>query len=90
MRTNDVILFGLGLIAGYFFKSNWDKKNALIQASMTGINCSDSEANFVFSQKYKDCEAEATKFMSMAKFASGKDLVAYKKNLVDGCMSRVN
>jgi hypothetical protein len=88
MRTNDVILFGLGLIAGYFFKSNWDKKNTLIQASMAGMNCSDSEANLVFSQKYKDCEAEATAFMSMSKFAQNTDLEAFKKNRISECMKK--
>jgi hypothetical protein len=88
MRTNDVILFGLGLIAGYFFKNNWDKKNALIQASMAGMNCSDSETNFVFSQKYKDCESRVNQRLASTQFkvSANFDIDAYKKNAIDNCM----
>ena len=88
MKTNDVILFGLGLVAGYFFKSNWDKKNALIQASMTGVNFSDSETNFVFSQKYKDCESRVNEQLARTQFkvSANFDIDAYKKNAIDNCM----
>jgi hypothetical protein len=80
MKTNDVILFGLGLVAGYFFKSNWDRINSVMTVP--------TEENFVFSQKYKDCQAEVSRFMSMAKFAQNTDLEAYKKNAVDFCMKK--
>lgn len=80
MKTNDVILFGLGLVAGYFFKSNWDRRNSVMTVP--------SEENFVFSQKYKDCQAEVSRFMSVAKFAQNTDLEAYKKNAVDFCMKK--
>ena len=80
MKTNDVILFGLGLVAGYFFKSNWDRRNSVMTLP--------TEENFVFSQKYKDCQAEVSRFMSMAEFAQNTDLEAYKKNAVDNCMKK--
>ena len=88
MRTNDVILFGLGLVAGYFFKSNWDKKNTLIQDSMAGVNCSDSETNFVFSQKYKDCESRVNQQLASTQFkvTANFDINAYKKNAIENCM----
>ena len=80
MKTNDVILFGLGLVAGYFFKSNWDKRNAFATTP--------TEENFVFSQKYKDCEAEVSEFMVKAKFAQNTDLEAYKEKAIEDCMKK--
>lgn len=80
MKTNDVILFGLGLVAGYFFKSNWDRRNAVVTKP--------TEENFVFSQKYKDCQAEVSEFMTTARFAQNTDLEAYKKNAIEECMKK--
>jgi hypothetical protein len=87
MRTNDVILFGLGLIAGYFFKSNLDKRNAL-SSENSGVNSLPADTNYVFSQKYKDCEAKVSEMLASTAFkvTANFDMNAYKKNAIDRCM----
>lgn len=79
MKTNDIVMFGLGFVAGYFLKSSWNKRSLAVVSST-------DETNYVFSQKYKDCEASANKSMELSKFAYGVDLDAYKKNKIDYCM----
>lgn len=80
MKTNDVILVALGFVVGYFLKSNWDRRNAVMTTP--------SEQNFVFSQKYKNCETEVSNFMKTARFAN-TDLEAYKKDAIEKCMKNV-
>lgn len=80
MKTNDVVMFGLGFVAGYFLKSSWDKRSAVVATST-------DETNYVFSQKYKDCEAKANKIMEQSKFKAGVDLDAYKKGKIEQCMN---
>ena len=87
MKTNDVILFGVGVLAGYFIKFNLDKRNATTSTDNTGAQTLPDDTNYVFSQNYKDCEAEVSKFMTTAKFAQNTDLVSYKKNAIDKCVS---
>jgi hypothetical protein len=80
MKTNDVILVALGFVVGYFVKSNWDRRNAVMTTP--------SEENFVFSQKYKDCEAQVSNFMKTAEFER-IDLETYKKDAIAKCMKKV-
>ena len=87
MKTNDVVMFGLGFVAGYFLKSSWDKRNALASADNAGVNSLPDDTNYVFSQKYKDCEAKVNKTMSVSKYVVGTDLVAKKKNMIEECMN---
>ena len=87
MKTNDVVMFGLGFVAGYFLKSSWDKRNALASTDNAGVNSLPDDTNYVFSQKYKDCEAKAEKIMEQSKFKAGVDLDAYKKNKIEECMN---
>lgn len=80
MKTNDIVMFGLGFVAGYFLKSSWDKRSAVVATST-------DDTNYVFSQKYKDCEAKANKIMEQSKFKASVDLDAYKKSKIEECMS---
>ena len=94
MKTNDVVMFALGFVAGYFLKNSWTKRNTVdlterVQALTDNTNrASSPETNFVFSKKYKDCEAKVNEMMSLAKFAQGTDLVAYNKRAIDSCMKK--
>jgi formylmethanofuran dehydrogenase subunit D len=81
MKTNDVVMVGLGFIAGYFLKSIWNKRNTVVQTST-------DDTNYVFSPKYKNCEAEVNKRMELSEFSSDVDLDAYKKNYIDACMKK--
>jgi hypothetical protein len=80
MKTNDVVMFALGFVAGYFLKNQWDKRSSVLANST-------DETNYVFSQKYKDCEAKANKVMEQSKFKNGVDLDAYKKSKIEECMN---
>ena len=88
MKTNDVIMFGLGLIAGYFLKSNWDKRTASTLTDNTGMQALPPDTNFVLSQKYKDCEAKVEQQLASTEFkvTANFDINAYKKNAIDNCM----
>jgi len=79
-------MFALGLVAGYFLKNQWNKRNSLASADNAGLNSLPPDTNNVLSQKNKDCEAQANKTMGKIEFAVGTDLVAYKKQLIDSCM----
>jgi hypothetical protein len=81
MKTNDLVMVGLGFIAGYFLKNQWDKRNAVVETP-------NDDTNYVFSKKYKDCEVKVNEMMSLAKFAQGTDLVAYNKRAIDSCMKK--
>jgi hypothetical protein len=83
MKANDLILIGLGVFAGYFFKSNWDKRNAL-SSENSGVNSLPSETNYVFSEKYKYCEAQANKTLS--KINDNINYLEVRKRLIDDCM----
>ena len=80
MKTNDVVMFALGFVAGYFLKNQWDKRSSVLANST-------DETNYVFSQKYKDCEAKANKVMEQSKFKNGVDLDTYKKSKIEECMN---
>ena len=80
MKTNDVVMFALGFVAGYFLKSSWDKRSSAV-TTLT------DDTNYVFSQKYKDCEAKANKVMEQSKFKNGVDLDTYKKSKIEECMN---
>ena len=80
MKTNDVVMFALGFVAGYFLKNQWDKRSSVLANST-------DETNYVFSQKYKNCEAKANKVMEQSKFKNGVDLDAYKKSKIEECMN---
>jgi len=79
MKTNDILMFALGFIAGYFLKNQWEKRNSVVEIST-------DDTNYVFSPKYKDCEAKVNKVMKQSKFSSDVDLDAWKKNYIDACM----
>jgi len=50
-------MFALGLVAGYFLKNQWNKRNSLASADNAGLNSLPPDTNNVLSQKNKDCEA---------------------------------
>ena len=87
MKTNDVIMFGLGLIAGYFLKSNWDKRTASTLTDNTGMQTLPPDTNFVFSQKYKDCEARVQEQSTYMKTTANFDMNAWRKEAIDRCMN---
>lgn len=87
MNTRDFLLVGAGVVVGFFVKRTIDNRNALALANTA--EALPTETNYVFSQKYKDCEAEVSKFLSMARLAQNTDLVAYKKNAIEDCMKKV-
>lgn len=72
-------MFSLGFVAGYFLKSSWNKRSSVVVTST-------NETNYVFSQKYKDCEVSVNKIMEQSKFVCGFDFDTYKKNKIDECM----
>lgn len=84
MNTRDFLLVGAGVVVGFFAKRTLDNKNALDLANR--VDSLPDDTNYVFSQKYKDCEAQADKTMGKIEFAVGTDLVGYKKQLIDACM----
>ena len=88
MKTNDVVMFALGLVAGYFLKNQWNKRNALASADNAGVNSLPADTNYVFSQKYKDCEAKVEQQLASTEFkvTANFDINAYKKNVIDVCM----
>ena len=75
MKTNDVILFGVGLAVGYFVKSSLDKRNAVATTQV-------GDENYVFSQKYKDCEQKVST-MTLPEGAG----IDYRKKAIDECMN---
>lgn len=79
MKTNDVILFSVGLALGYFLKSSLDKRNVVATEQV-------GDVNYVFSQKYKDCEAKVNNEMAVSKYAGTIDLVALEKSMIEECM----
>jgi len=85
MKTNDVVMFALGLVAGYFLKNQWNKRNAL-SSENSGVNSLPDDTNYVFSQKYKDCEKKVEEQMTYMKTTANFDSVAYKKDAIDRCM----
>ena len=88
MKTNDVVMFALGLVAGYFLKNQWNKRNALASADNAGVDSLPADTNYVFSQKYKDCEAKVEEQLASTAFkvTANFDMNAYKKNAIDNCM----
>jgi len=75
MKTNDVILFGVGLAVGYFVKSSLDKRNAVATTQV-------GDENYVFSQKYKDCEQKVST-MALPEGAG----IDYRKKAIEKCMN---
>jgi hypothetical protein len=85
MKTNDVILFGVGVLAGYFIKFNLDKRNAITSTNNIGAQMLPDDTNYVFSQNYKDCEDDFNKIAF--KLQAGTDMGALKKQFIDKCIS---
>jgi hypothetical protein len=86
VNTRDFLLVGAGVVVVLLIKKTIDDRNALALANTA--EALPTETNYVFSQKYKDCEAEVSKFMTMARFAKNTDLVAYKKKAIEDCMKK--
>ncbi len=87
MNTRDFLLVGTGLVVGFFVKRTLDNKNALDLANR--VDSLPDDTNYVFSQKYKDCEASVSQDMERSRYAGNVDLVAMKKSLIDDCMKAV-
>lgn len=89
MKTNDVVMFALGLVAGYFLKNQWNKRNALASADNAGVDSLPADTNYVFSQKYKDCEKKVEEELASTAFkvTANFDMNAFKKHSIDRCMN---
>jgi hypothetical protein len=88
MNTRDLILVGVGVALGFFVKRTLDNRNVVASTDGTGVQTLPSDENFVFSQKYKDCEASISQEMAQEKYAGIINLDAIKKAKIDSCMNR--
>lgn len=83
INTKDLVLLVAGVLTGHFLavylRNSKDKKNALTVTQL-------GDENYVFSQKYKDCEAKVNSQMAVSKYAGTVDLVALKKSMIEECM----
>ena len=86
MNTKDLILVGVGVALGFFVKRTLDNRNVVASTDGTGVQTLPSDENFVFSQKYKDCEAQAIKTLN--KINDNINYQKAKKQLIDSCMAR--
>lgn len=90
MKTNDVIMVGLGLVAGYFLKREWDKRNAVVTSTNNvGVQSLPSDENFVFSTKYKDCLKKVEEEMAQSKYGGVISSDTIRKIMIDDCMKAV-
>ncbi len=86
MNNREIFLLGAGVVVGFFVKRTLDNRNALALANR--VDSLPADTNYVFSQKYKDCEAKVEQQLASTEFkvTANFDMNAYKKNAIDNCM----
>lgn len=82
MNTRDVLLVGVGVVAGYLLVGYLNKSKNNTQGTMGSADSTVDQA------KIDACNAEVANFMATAKFGAGVDLEKMKKERFDACMAK--